>query len=221
MKEEKKNRTVFEINHGINETMIRQDGGKTQPLKDLRLDSSQIPESTPIKFWKEKGSENISMTVATTSDDSDSQQHSIDKAMKKIVGVNDSELAHLIFCEGVTAMPPSVSSPHSYNLIAQSLNDIQPQDSFEARLAVQASVLFSNGLANLQKSEAANRTDHADHYANKAVKFLRLHNETIEALSRYRRGGEQKINVTHALIANQAIVNSFNGEGGSPEKPRR
>jgi hypothetical protein len=60
--------------------------------------------------------------------------------------------------------------------------------------------------------------NHSDHYANKAVKFLGLHNETIEALNRYRRGGEQKVTVTHAVITEKAIVNNFNGVGGGSTK---
>jgi len=59
---------------------------------------------------------------------------------------------------------------------------------------------------------------HADHYGNKAIKLLRLHNETIEALNRYRRGGEQKVTVTHAVITDKAIVNNFNGVGGVSTK---
>ena len=102
----------------------------------------------------------------------------------------------------------------SFNVVLQSVHDMQPKDAIEARLAVQASALFSHGLANLRRAETADMMCHADHYANKAIKLLRLHNETIEALNRYRRGGEQKVTVTHAVITEKAIVNNFNGGGG-------
>jgi len=49
-----------------------------------------------------------------------------------------------------------------------------------------------------------------------AIKLLRLHNETIEALSRYRRGGEQKVVVQHVNVNNggQAIVGNVEARGG-------
>lgn len=47
-----------------------------------------------------------------------------------------------------------------------------------------------------------------------AIKLLRLHNETVETLGRYKRGGEQRVNVTHSVIASQAIVNFGEGVRG-------
>lgn len=54
-------------------------------------------------------------------------------------------------------------------------------------------------------------------YMKSALKLLRLHNETLEAVSRYRRGGEQKVIVQHVNVNNgsQAIVGALSArEGG-------
>ena len=45
-----------------------------------------------------------------------------------------------------------------------------------------------------------------------------LHNETVETLSRYRRGGVQTVNVQHAVVDNRAVVKNFGVGGGIIEK---
>lgn len=52
-------------------------------------------------------------------------------------------------------------------------------------------------------------------YGNIAIKYMRLHNETIEALGRYRRGGEQRVTVVH-VAEKMAVVNNYGG-GGMPQ----
>jgi len=141
-------------------------------------------------------------------------------SLKEIVGVNGPELACQIVISGVDAIKTVTSESDSLDVIQQSLQDLKPKDSIEARLAVQASVLFAQGLSNLSKSEAADRINQAEYYTNKGIKLLRLHNETIEALSKYRRGGEQKVTVTHAIVAGQ-VVNNFNAVGASTKNEGR
>ena len=76
---------------------------------------------------------------------------------------------------------------------------------------MQSQALFSQGMKNLAN---ANSESFSDFYVKDAVKLLRLHNETIEALNRHRRGGEQRVIVQHVNVegGGQAVVNgSFNG----------
>lgn len=168
-------------------------------------------ESTPIKFWKQDGDEKPNVSLAP---------HVADfmETLKSVMGVKDPELAWQILNAGVSALKPMCGEKDSFNVVLQSMHDMQPKDAIEARLAVQVSALFAHGLANLRRAESADMMCHADHYSNKAIKLLRLHNETIEALNRYRRGGEQKVTVTHAVITEKAIVNNFNGMGGVSPK---
>jgi hypothetical protein len=140
------------------------------------------------------------------------------ETLKSVMGIKDTELACQILSAGVSALKSTCGEKDSYNVILQTMHDLRPKDSVEARLVVQASALFSQGLSNLRMAETADMMCHADHYSNKAFKLLRLHNETIEALNRYRRGGEQKVTVTHAVITEKAIVNNFNGVGGGIAK---
>jgi hypothetical protein len=104
------------------------------------------------------------------------------------------------------------------NIMFQSLNDFKPKDAVEARLASQAAVLYQHGMDRLRQAGRADRSAHAEAEINMSIKLLRCHNETIEAINRYRRGGEQKVTVTHAVLANQAVVNNnYSGGGGVAE----
>jgi hypothetical protein len=55
---------------------------------------------------------------------------------------------------------------------------------------------------------------------NRATKLMRLHNETLEALNRHRRKGEQKVVVQHVNVNNggQAVVAGEIAGGGSHGK---
>ncbi len=108
-----------------------------------------------------------------------------------------------------------------FNIIFSTLAEHQPRDQHEARLCVQAASLYSQGMSYLSRSESANNIQTCEFYAKNAMKFLRLHNETIEALNRYRKGNEQKIIVQHVNIDNgsQAILNNGNMDAvGGGEK---
>ncbi len=98
---------------------------------------------------------------------------------------------------GASAIEPVVKKNEQLNIVAQTLHDFGPRNAIEARLALQAGALFTHGMINLRRSAMADILCHSEHYVNKAIKLLRLHNETVEALNRYRRGGEQKIVVQH------------------------
>jgi len=54
---------------------------------------------------------------------------------------------------------------------------------------------------------------HLEPLTNLALKFMRVHNETIEVLNRYRRGGEQKVTVIH-IAEKMAVVNNYGYTGG-------
>lgn len=189
--------------------------------ENKKKEQEQIPikapktESTPIKFWKKEGKEKFDLSISA---DKSGKPLDFIETIKSICGVKDQELALQIFHAGTSALQQIHNELDSFNIILQAMHDIKPGDSVEARFAVQASVLFSHGLSNLKRAETADILCHSEHHSNKAIKLLRLHNETIEALNRYRRGGEQKVTVTHSVIADKAVFNNFNGVRGGNVK---
>lgn len=71
------------------------------------------------------------------------------------------------------------------------------------------------------KARAYNKeqsTQGIDININRFTKLIRLYNETLEALMKYRRRGEQKVVVTHQHVQindnGQAIVGSVLNSGG-------
>jgi hypothetical protein len=167
-------------------------------------------ESTPVKFWHDDEHE---IDVVLKLQEGQSKADVFFGKLKEMVGVKDTELALNIIDVGAAAIEPLVKKDDQLNVIAQRLHDFGPTNAVEASLVVQASALFTHGMESLRHSATADTLSHGEHYANKAIKLLRLHNETVEALNRCRRGGEQKIVVQHNVVAGQAVVN-FPGVGG-------
>ena len=176
--------------------------------KDPKKKSPPKLGATPLKYWL-----NESGTVKAVVD----PQINSGEVAQHITGTKDFDLAIDLLKSPIANMishyPTDEEKTEAYNLIAQSLYDMKPRDSFEARLITQATVLHKSAMQNLMLSNRAERIDYCTQHMNMAVKLFKLHNETVEALSRYRRGGEQKVTVTHAVLANNAIVNNFTSRG--------
>ena len=62
--------------------------------------------------------------------------------------------------------------------------------------------------------------EQVDSCINRSSKLTRLYNETLEALMRYRRKGEQKVIVQHVNVndGGRAIVGNFDASGGGGER---
>lgn len=178
------------------------EGQEKKPIEKLpRL------ESTPIKFWHGEKEKEFDVIIELT--EGQSKADGLFEKLKEITGVEDTELAANIIDTAESALEPLTKKKDRLNVITQTLHDFGPSDAIEARLVLQASVLFTYGMNSLNRSAATDIINHSEYHTNKAIKLLRLHNETIEALNRYKRGGTQKIVVQHNLMAEKAIVNNF------------
>lgn len=189
---------------------------KTKKKAIVNVKSPQI-ESTPVKIWKDERGDN-KMAI-------DPNLSAID-VIRHVTGTKDTEIAHNILYTTVIAISAIIDKKEGtadnadkcFNITLQSLYDFQPKDAVEARLISQAIALYQHGMNRLGKAGRSDHIPHSEAQVNMAIKLLRVHNETIEALNRYRRGGEQKVTVTHAVVTGQAIVNNhFQGVGASPQ----
>jgi hypothetical protein len=173
---------------------------------------------TPIQFVLKKtanGSE-ASTVILHAADGSSKARNaqSILNALQAITQVADPELAKNLLESAASAIEPLMREDQvALNVIAQAIHDGSPQDAAETRLITQAQAVWQHGMKALQCAGNATTMDHATQCANLAVKLLRLHNETVEALDRHRNKGEQRVQVTY-LNADKAIVNNFQGGGG-------
>lgn len=153
-----------------------------------------------------------------------SMPNQFENVLKDLTSTQDNDISIEILNRGILAMPKDKNTGSNINIMLQSLADSAPKDATEAKLCLQSTVLYAQGLTFLYKAEHCTRIDYTEVYMKNAIKLLRLHNETIEALGKYRRGGEQKIVIQHVQVNNggQAIVgNVHNGGGGGVEKTAR
>lgn len=124
------------------------------------------------------------------------------------------ELASYIALKAACAID-SQDQVKAVQIALETLDEQKPKDAVEARLIAQAMALYKNGMDCLAKADITDRVDFMSAYGNIAIKYMRLHNETIEALGRYRRGGEQRVTVVH-VAEKMAVVNNYGG-GGMPQ----
>lgn len=139
---------------------------------------------------------------------SDSPIEAMQSALNQLTGTHDQDVAIEIIDRAVSAMPLTHRQDYNTNVIYQSLSDCEPKDAIEAKLCAQSTTLYAQGMQYLSRAEKADMLHQADFYMKSAIKLLRLHNETVEALSRYRRKGEQKVVVQHVNVndGGKAIV---------------
>lgn len=106
------------------------------------------------------------------------------------------------------------------NSITQSMSALAPQDEFEGQLITQLVVLQEHAMNWLGRAMRTERADFANVYLNGASKILKRHHETLEALMRYRRRGEQRMHVEHVHVhqGGQAIVGTVTSGGGVNQK---
>lgn len=114
-------------------------------------------------------------------------------------------------------IPANVSTPGSSELVDTAskpllcnicTQDCKEKDLIEQRLERQALELHRHGMTILEFASGDLRSQIRDSLLNQAIKLLRLHNETIDTLARYRRNGEQKVVVQYVNVENggKAVV---------------
>jgi hypothetical protein len=102
------------------------------------------------------------------------------------------------------------------------LNGIQPRDEIEGMLAVQMIAVHNMAMETMKRAMITGQTfEGRESNVNHATKMLRTFTAQMEALKRYRTGGQQKVTVEHVHVneGGQAIVGVVNrGEGNSEKR---
>lgn len=96
------------------------------------------------------------------------------------------------------------------------LNGIQPQDEVEGMLAVQMIAVHNLAMEIMKRAMLTGQTfEGKEANVNQATKMLRTFTAQMEALKRYRTGGQQKVIVEHVHVneGGQAIVGVVNRGG--------
>lgn len=199
---------------------LKKCGKGEQPSRDLNIgvkDENSV--SCPLQFhYDSKGNP----TGITMKAGFELNSSSLQGFFKEITGSNDFELSKDIFERGVAAIPDNNSKDDSVNALAQNLYQEKPQDPIEARLCVQAHSLYAQGMKYLSRAESQDMMPQVDFCLKYATKLLRLHNETVAALAKLRRNGEQKVVVQHVNVSDggqaSVMAGNFKAEGGRVKK---
>ena len=140
------------------------------------------------------------------------------------LGTPDSDLQNHLLAQVCQTFDGTVSSDgydkdkvvSAYNDALAILTGIQPQDEIEGMLAVQMIGVHNMAMNYMGKATRTERVDFMTTYMNGATKSLRTFAAQMEALKRYRTGGQQKMVVEHVHVneGGQAIVGTVNQGGG-------
>jgi len=105
--------------------------------------------------------------------------------------------------------------PNVHKGIINSLRALEPKDEIEGMLITRLLSIHIQSMNYLAIQSEVKTEKETDLYLNRSVKLMRLYNETLEALTRYRRKGEQRVVVQHVSVndGGKAVVNG-NLSGG-------
>lgn len=144
----------------------------------------------------------------------------LDSQIMKVTGTADRSVAiQLLSNLGKALIPSKVKGKElvsQLNIVAHSMHALAPQDEYESQLVAQLVVLHEHSMDWLGRAMRTERVDFANVYLNGASKLLTRHHETLEALLKYRRKGEQRVHVEHVHVhgGGQAIVGNVSTGGG-------
>ncbi len=123
-------------------------------------------------------------------------------------------------CDIVRDRGEQMPAPDKINAGIAAVAGIEPQNEYEAMLAVQMVGTHSVAMDMLSRAKQASTTDAVERYGTLATKMLRTYTAQLEALSKLRRGGAQKVTVEHVHVyeGGQAIVGNVNTHGTQPRQ---
>lgn len=148
----------------------------------------------------------------------------------KSFGTADPEVQTHLLCQAVRSFDDVMSSKglkksravEACNITLSMLNGIQPRDEIELMLSMQIISVHNVVMQSLGGCIMKNQSiDSRERLVNQATKMLRTFTSQMQALKRYRTGGQQKVTVEHVNVneGGQAIVgNVSQGGGGSREE---
>jgi hypothetical protein len=145
------------------------------------------------------------------------------QASLKAIGTTDGD-----FLEGFIKQLVDVGSQGSVvdesgaNFMLAVVEGVEPRDQIEAMLAAQMAAVHMATMTFARRLAHVDNIPQQDSAQNAFNKLARTFAAQVEALKRYRSGGEQKMTVQHVHVAEggQAIVGNVNApaEGGGARK---
>ncbi len=207
----------------------------------------ESPIQVRIQAWKEKKTKSeTGVRFISSQDEKRSKTVHLSPDLKKnanLEGYKESDVAASLY----SAVSGSGCEDYSRLFIAEAMGALmngsdnhkasmadafhgamlgmKPEDEIEAQLCARLLLLNSKSMQLMNSAMSTDNEKIMDLYINRYTKLVRLYNETLEALNRYRRKGEQRVKVVHQYVqvneGGQAVVTGEFSRGGGKTKRRR
>lgn len=156
---------------------------------------------------------NLVVNKEWNEDVTEDQKYFIERAtLCAATGSSSSEYARILLMQVITATAKQKNDAASINATFKALLSMAPADEYEGMLISRLIVLHQQYMDMLARSTHQTNMDWKESYINSSTKLMRVYNETLEALNKHRRKGEQKVTVTHNHVnvneGGKAIVGS-------------
>ncbi len=186
--------------------------------------SSSALRTTEESEHEEQGDSPIPNTPPKLEQTADEKSFCLDKCdfvkFAEAFGLSDHDAA-VGFLEGVAkVIRPQGLNVDTANRLLAILHDISPRDPIEGMIATQ--MIAVNHAAMIMTQRVVTSDDsflQAELAVNLACKLQRTLVALVEALHRYRSGGQQRVVVEHVHVneGGQAVVGTIQSKGGGGE----
>jgi len=130
----------------------------------------------------------------------------------RALGTTDFDFYSGLLCQLLNASKEKEVSESGTNFMLSVIKGIEPRDQTEAMLAAQMAAVHMASMTFARRMAHVETIPQQDSASNAFNKLTRTFASQVEALKRYRSGGEQKMTVQHVHVAEggQAIVGNVN-----------
>jgi hypothetical protein len=136
-------------------------------------------------------------------------------AIMQACGTADFDFFDGLTLQLVNASKGQGSTEKAVNFMLAVIKGIEPRDQIEAMLGAQMAFVHMASMTFARRLAHVDTITQQDSASNAFNKLTRTFASQVEALKRYRSGGEQKMTVQHVHVAEggQAIVGNVNAPG--------
>jgi hypothetical protein len=133
-------------------------------------------------------------------------------ALMRALGTTDFDFYSGLINQLLNASKEKEASERGTNFMLSVIKGIEPRDQIEAMLAAQMAAVHMASMTFARRLAHVETIPQQDSASNAFNKLARTFAAQVEALKRYRSGGEQKMTVQHVHVAEggQAIVGNVN-----------
>lgn len=213
----------------IESTQVAKPVAKYTQQEAERVNKWENRKQPSFEFELEKGENELKHITHigfkfSNPDLSDNQKNKLFMAtLSEAMGTTSAKLAHLLkrdVLNGFNNNRDTYDAGYVASAILEAMLELKPADSIEAMIISQMLVLQNQSMYYMSLAIQAEHAKNQDRHINNATKLMRLFNEKLESLNRYRRKGEQRVVVQHVNVneGGQAIVGNVVGGGDISKK---